>query len=57
MRHLMVRGVALLVLAFLLVPAVFSKSPAKSKAKKATKAAEEVTARRYDRRSFGHQDG
>ena len=39
MRRLIVRGVALLVLAFLLVPAGFSKSPAKSKAKKARKSA------------------
>jgi outer membrane protein OmpA-like peptidoglycan-associated protein len=40
----MVRGVALLVLAFLLVPAGFSKTPAKSKGKKANKAADDITA-------------
>ena len=43
MRQLIVRGVALLVLVFLLVSAGYSKSPAKSKTKKARKTAD-VTA-------------
>ncbi len=44
MRQWMVRGVALLVLVFLLVPAGFAKSPAKSKAKKALKTVDDTTA-------------
>ena len=48
MRHLMIRGVALFVLAFLLVPAGFSKSPAKSKAKETNKATDDTTAAASD---------
>jgi hypothetical protein len=43
MLRFFIRGVALAVLALLLVPAGFSKSPAKSKARKAAKKAEETT--------------
>ena len=48
MRQLMVRGVGLLVLAFLLVPAGFAKSPAKSKTKKSPKTADDTTATASD---------
>lgn len=43
MLRLIMRGVALLVLALLLVPASFSKSPAKSKTKKALKKTDDTT--------------
>ncbi len=44
MMRLILRGVALLMLAFLLVPAGFSKNPAKPKAKKDPKKADDTTA-------------
>jgi hypothetical protein len=44
MRQLIARGVALLVLVFLLVPAGFSKSPAKSKTTGVDKSADDTTA-------------
>jgi hypothetical protein len=44
MRRLIVRGVALLILALLLVPAGFSKSPTKSRTKKAHKTTDDTTA-------------
>src|ERR1035441_7196484 len=44
MLRLIMRGMVLLVLALLLVPAGFSKSPAKSKTKKALKETDDTTA-------------
>jgi hypothetical protein len=43
MRQSMVRGVALLVLAFLIVPAGFSKSPVKSKTNNGDKSTDDTT--------------
>jgi outer membrane protein OmpA-like peptidoglycan-associated protein len=48
MTRLIARSVALLVLALLFVPAGFSKNPAKSKAKKALKNADDTTATSSD---------
>jgi hypothetical protein len=52
MRRLIVRGVALPVLAFLLVPAGFSKSPSKSKTKKAHRTADATTATASDAKAY-----
>jgi outer membrane protein OmpA-like peptidoglycan-associated protein len=48
MKRLMLRGVALLALVFLLVPPGFSKSPAKSKTKKASKSTDDTIAAASD---------